>query len=389
MSGTPHVLSVNTGSTSIKLGLYRFGSGGEECRLEVVASGIGEPAGELHVGGGRDREAPAPFRAASHTEALGGVLAILERRGLPAPDAIGHRLVHGGAAHRSPERITPQLLRDLEAAVPLAPLHLPPALQAIRAAAARFPAHPQVACFDTGFHRGLPELAQRLPLPDTLWREGVRRYGFHGLSCEYVVETLGEKARGRLIIAHLGGGASLTAVRDGRPVDTSMSFTPAGGIMMGTRCGDLDPGVLLYLLRRGRSAAEVERVVEHESGLLGVSGRSADMATLLAAGGDRRAALAVDLFAYQVRKRIGAYAAVLGGLDRLVFTGGIGEHAAPVRAAACRDLEFLGVRLDPARNADGAGRISADGAPCEVLVMATDEDRMIARHTHRLLSAAS
>ncbi|HEB80284.1 MAG TPA: acetate/propionate family kinase, partial [Chromatiales bacterium] len=228
----------------------------------------------------------------------------------------------------------------------------------------------------------LPQRAQRLPLPESLWAEGVRRYGFHGLSYEYVLESLDAKAAGRLIIAHLGGGASLAAVRDGRPLDTTMGFTPLGGIMMGTRSGDLDPGVLVYLLRRGYDAARVERLVEREAGLLGVSGRSAELATLLAhRDTDPRAALAIDLFAYQVRKQIGAFAAVLGGLDRLVFTGGIGEHAAPVRAAACDGLDYLGVRLDPKRNAAGVERISADGAGCEVLVVATDEDRMIARHT--------
>ncbi len=382
MSGAPHVLCVNSGSTSLKLAVFRFAADGEERLLDAEVSGIGDAGGGLRVRRPALAEERTQCRFADHGAALTALLPLLERNGLPVPDAIGHRLVHGGPAHRTPERITPALLLELEAVIPLAPLHLPPALEAIRACSAYFPARPQVACFDTGFHRDLPQRAQRLPLPESLWAEGVRRYGFHGLSYEYVLEALDAKATGRLIIAHLGGGASLAAVRDGRPLDTTMGFTPLGGIMMGSRSGDLDPGVLVYLLRRGYDAARVERLVEREAGLLGVSGRSAELATLLAyRDTDPRAALAIDLFAYQVRKQIGAFAAVLGGLDRLVFTGGIGEHAAPVRAAACDGLEHLGVRLDPKRNAAGAGCISVDGAGCEVLVVATDEDRMIARHT--------
>lgn len=382
MSGARSVLCVNSGSTSLKVAVFDLGADREERRLDAEISGIGATEALLSIRRAGDDEERRTFRAAGHGSALA---ALLKSGGFPVPDAIGHRLVHGGAAHRVPERITSALLQELEAVVPLAPLHLPPALEAIRAAVGHFPRCPQVACFDTGFHRHLPELAQYLPLPQSLWSQGVRRYGFHGLSYEYVLAALGEKRSGRVVIAHLGGGASLAAVRDGRPLDTSMGFTPSGGIMMGTRSGDLDPGVLLYLLRRGYDAARLERLVEHESGLLGVSGRSADMVTLLANRGDRGAALAVDLFAYQIRKQIGAFAAVLGGLDRLVFTGGIGEHAAPVRAAACAGLGYLGVYLDAARNAEGATRISADGAACEVLVVATDEDRMIARHTREVV----
>jgi acetate kinase len=228
----------------------------------------------------------------------------------------------------------------------------------------------------------MPELAQRLPLPEWVWDEGIRRYGFHGLSYEYVLATLGPAARGRVVIAHLGNGASLAAVRDGRPVDTTMGLTPTGGLVMGTRTGDLDPGVLLYLLREKRYDADaLARLVDREAGLLGISGTTSDVRALLAArDGDPRAALALSLFSYQARKHIGAMAAVLGGLDTLVFTGGIGEHAAPVRAEICAGLEHLGVRLDPERSERSVDPISAHGSACIVRVIATNEDLMIARH---------
>ena len=238
--------------------------------------------------------------------------------------------------------------------------------------AARFADLPQVVCFDTAFHRPMPELAQRLPLPGELWDKGVRRYGFHGLSYEYILDAVGSAGSGRLIIAHLGNGASLAAIRDGQPRETTMGFTPTGGLMMGTRTGDLDPGVLLYLLdQEGYDPPRLGRLVNQEAGLLGVSGTSPDMKTLLAA--------------CDVRKHIGALAAVLGGLDMLVFTGGIGERAAPVRREVCDGLEYLGIRLDPGRNDAHADPVSAAGSPCAVRVIPTNEDLMIARHTHALI----
>ncbi|HQU16190.1 MAG TPA: acetate/propionate family kinase [Gammaproteobacteria bacterium] len=389
LSDLRHILCVNSGSSSLKLSVFRFEAAREVRVLNAEAHGIGDVGGSLRLRSQDGVEEVVELRSSNYGEALAQFLASLEGNGLPPPDAIGHRLVHGGKAHREPEKITPALLGELEAVISLAPLHLPPALEAIHTCSRYFPGHAQVACFDTGFHRNLPARAQRLPLPEALWEQGVRRYGFHGLSYEYIVAELGPKASGRLVVAHLGGGASLAAILDGRSLDTTMGFTPAGGIMMGTRCGDLDPGVLVYLSRCGYDSARIERLVEREAGLLGVSGRSAEMAVLLAhREADPKAALAVDQFAYQVRKQIGAFAAVLGGLDRLVFTGGIGENAAPVRAAACAGLEFLGVQLDPDRNNVGAERISSDGAACEVLVIATDEDRMIARHTHEMLFGA-
>ncbi|HZR81075.1 MAG TPA: acetate/propionate family kinase [Candidatus Binatia bacterium] len=405
------VLSVNSGSSSLKLSLDEIGATrADERRLaagSVDAIGLGESRLALRDAAGRNlrdgASACADHPAAMHAllDALGdaGLLgdphdtsergAARERQ--PARlDAAGHRVVHGGSDHVAPERIDDALLEDLRRLTPYAPLHQPAAIACVEAVRERFPSLPQVACFDTAFHRRMPEVAERLPLPSRLWDEGVRRYGFHGLSYEWVVSELGAEALGRAVIAHLGNGASLAAVRDGRSIDTTMGFSPTGGLMMGTRSGDLDPGVLLYLLReRGMSPADVDRVVNHEAGLAGVSGTSSDMRALLAArASDARAALAVEMFCWLLRKHVGAMAAALGGMDALVFTGGIGEHAAPVREETCRGLEHLGVRLDRDRNAGHAAVISTPGSSCTVRVVAADEDRMIARHTARTLSRA-
>ena len=375
------VLCVNSGSSSLKVALYED----ETPIASGAVEGIGLAEGRLTV---RDaaarvlREEPGVFPEAS--AALHGVLAAA---GLPAPDAAGHRIVHGGADHAVPERVTPPLLAALRTLVPLAPLHLPAALDGIDAVSAHFPELPQVACFDTAFHRRLPAVAQRLPLPRALRAKGIERYGFHGLSYEYVVATVGAATLGRAVIAHLGNGASLAAVCDGLPVDTTMGFTPTGGLMMGTRSGDLDPGVLVHLLmHEGYDAAAIERLVDHESGLLGVSGVTSDMKALLETRATRpEAAEAVELFCYVLRKHIGAFAAVLGGIDTLVFTGGIGERAAPVREDTCRGLEHLGIQIDRTRNARHDPVISAPGSACTVRIVPTDEDLMIARHTRALL----
>jgi acetate kinase len=290
-------------------------------------------------------------------------------------------VVHGGE-HTRPERVNAELLERLHALTPLAPLHLPAALAGIEAVSERLPQVPQVACFDTAFHAGLPDYAGTLPLPRRFRELGIRRYGFHGLSCESIVRELDARAQGRVVVAHLGSGVSLTALLDGRSVDTTMGFTPAGGVMMGTRSGDLDPGVLLYLMReQGLDADALEQLLNREAGLLGVSGLSPDMSVLL--GRDEPGSrLAVGLFAYQVRKAVGALATTLGGLDRLVFTGGIGEHAAPVRRSICDGLQHLGIQdLDV-----GARRISAEGSDIEVLVIPADEERIIAQHCRRYLT---
>jgi len=379
------VLCVNSGSSSLKMALYE-----DEIRIAWGAvEGIGLGEGRLTV---RDtaarvlRDEPGAFR-----DARTAMHGMLTGTGFPAPDAVGHRIVHGGPDHAAPEHVTPQLLAAIRAMVPLAPLHLPAALHGIDAVGAHFPEVPQIACFDTAFHRRMPAVAQRLPLPHALRAKGIQRYGFHGLSFEYVVATLGAATLGRAVIAHLGNGASLAAVRDGLPVDTTMGFTPTGGLMMGTRSGDLDPGVLVHLLAHERyDAAAIERLVDHESGLLGVSGMTSDMKVLLETRATHpHAAEAVELFCYAIRKHIGAFAAVLGGIDTLVFTGGIGERAAPVREETCQGLEHLGIRIDPERNARHDAVISPPGSTCTVRIVRTDEDLMIARHTRALLARSA
>jgi acetate kinase len=270
----------------------------------------------------------------------------------------------------------------LKELVPFAPLHLPNQVAMIEAVAAHFPDLPQVACFDTAFHSRMPEVAQRFALPRKLWEQGIKRYGFHGLSYEYVVGKLGAALGRRAIIAHLGNGASMVALKDGMPMDTSMGLTPTGGFMMGTRSGDLDPGVIIHLMKAGYSADQLETLVDHQAGLLGVSGQTSDMKVLLQKSqNDPAAAMAVRMFAYQVQKFVGGFAAVLNGLDTLVFTGGIGERGAVVRAQICSGLEYLGVALDASANGRNAEVISPAVGKCTVRVIQTDEGLVIARHT--------
>jgi acetate kinase len=300
--------------------------------------------------------------------------------------------VHGGSRYSAPQRVDRELLDELRRLIPIDPNHLPQALSLIDRIAQRYPDVMQIACFDTAFHRSLPRVAQMYALPPRFWEAGVRRYGFHGLSCEFILESLrgidGAAAAGRVIVAHLGNGASLTAVRRGESVETTMGFSPAGGLVMGTRIGDIDPSVLLYAAQQEHAGPEaLSRLVNAESGLQGVS-TSHDMRDLLAREStDPRAADAVALFCHVARKHLGALAAVLGGLDTLIFTGGIGEHAAPIRERLCTDLAFLGIALDPDRNRDHAAIISRDGAAVTVRVMKTDEDRMLARHAARVMQS--
>lgn len=384
MPGAPIILCLNSGSSSLKFSVWDD----DDCLGEGEVEEIGRPGAFAWVRppGGEARRLAG--RWAGHREAAAGVFALLADHALPEPAGVGHRLVHGGQRHVAPERVTPALVAELRALIPLAPLHLPSGVAGVEAVAAGFPALPQAVCFDTTFHRGLPEVTRRLALPRELGdAAGIQRFGFHGLSYEYVLERLGPAGRGRVIIAHLGNGASMAAVRDGRAVDTTMGLTPAGGFMMGTRTGDLDPGVLLYLMReRGWDADRLDRLVNKESGLLGVSGTSGDMKTLLERRErDEAAALAVSMFCYQARKQVGAFAAALGGLDALVFTGGIGERAASVRAEICEGLDHLGIRLDPARNAAHADPASAADSGCAVRIVLTREDLMIARHSRAVL----
>ena len=347
-SGTDRVaaiLVVNAGSSTVKTALFTDAADPLTLDRSAVA---GTPAWD-------------PDRVAEHLHALSG--------GRPV-SAIGHRIVHGGPLHVAPTRLTPAVLVDLRAATPFAPNHLPAAIAIIERLERAFPSVPQVACFDTAFHRDLPDVARRLPIPSKYDAAGIRRYGFHGLSCEHVLEALRrsddpERARGRLVIAHLGSGSSVTAVHDGRSVDTSMGLTPLGGLVMSTRSGDLDPGVVAFIAKADDlDADQIEALFSQESGLKAISGHSGDMKILLDRT-DAASRLAVDIFVYQAKKWIGAFAAAMGGLDGLVFTGGIGEHATDVRDRICAGLKYL-------------GRVA-------VSVIPADEEIVIARATRALL----
>ncbi len=388
------VLALNAGSSSIKFALFRLvppAAPALACQGEVDGIGTAprfrarDPAGLVLA------EQTWPAGAGrTHEQLLGGLLDFAEHHlGTDKLAGIGHRIVHGGQDFFRPVRLTPAVLAALETLVPLAPLHQPHNLAPVRVLAASHPDLPQVACFDTGFHHTMAPLATRFALPRALHDQGVRRYGFHGLSYEFIAGALRARlpalAAGRVVAAHLGNGASLCAMADGRSVDTTMGFTALEGLMMGTRCGAIDPGVLLYLQQqRGMTVQAVEDLLYHRSGLLGVSGLSNDMRTLLASD-DPHAAEAVALFAYRIARETAALAGTLGGLDGFVFTAGIGAHAPPVRAAVCARLGWLGVELDPAANARGAGRISTAASRVAVHVIPTDEEAMIARHTEATL----
>jgi acetate kinase len=390
-----HILTINTGSSSLKAGLYAVGERKEELVLSAHAERIGQDGGRLAIkdGGGKvlvDRQTDMP----RHEQALEELFGWLRSNGFGGElRAVGHRVVHGGSKYSSPALITAQIVDALHELEQIDPDHLPQALAAIGFMGRAMPETPQVACFDTAFHRQMPRVAQMYALPRRYWDTGVVRYGFHGLSYEYIMEELrsidAKAADGHVVIAHLGNGASMAAVRGGVGIDTTMGFTPTGGLMMGTRSGDLDPGVLLYMLQsEGMSAEAVNKLVNREAGLLGVSGSSADMRDLLEReANDPRAAEAVELFCYTAKKYLGALAAALGGLETLVFTGGIGEHAVRVRERICAGLKFLGIELAPARNEANAAVISVEGSAAVVRVIQTDEDLVIARHTYRLINS--
>jgi acetate kinase len=385
------VLCLNSGSSSLKFAVYRVGS--DETRIAhgaVERIGLAPSRVWLQMGGDEPVE-DTHRQIDDHASAAREVFATLARHGLEGAAAVGHRVVHGGPELSTPRRVDGALLAVLHRLVALAPLHLPSEIAIIEAIARERPELPQIVCFDTAFHRGMPESAQRLPLPRALWDDGVRRYGFHGLSYEYVVWKLGPAARGRLIIAHLGSGASLAAVLDGRPVDTTMGLTPLGGLVMGTRPGDLDPGILLYMLQaRGYDAAGLGALLNDESGLRGLSGSTSDMKTLLERRAtDARAAEAVEIFCTSVQKHVGAFATVLGGVDTLVFTGAIGERAAPVRWEIGQRLRHLGVELDGSKNDAAAEVISVAAARCTVRIVPTNEELMIARHTAAVIASAA
>lgn len=394
-STLPCVLAVNGGSSSIRFALYETGATPRR-RFAGKIDRIGARGTTFIVEGPADTvQPPRRPRAAGHRAAATFLLDWLEAQpGFAAVRGVGHRVVHG-MQHAEPARVTPKLLVELRRIVPYDPEHLPREIELIEAFARRFPKLPQVACFDTAFHRTMPRVATLLPIPRRYAARGVQRYGFHGLSYAYLMTELRRldpaAARGRVILAHLGSGASLAAVRRGRSVDTSMGFTPAAGLVMSTRSGDLDPGLFYYLARtQGVSARQFQNMVNHESGLLGVSGISADLRDLCAReDADIRAAEAVELFCYQVRKWIGSFAAALGGLDTLVFAAGIGENSPRIRQRICAGLGFLGITLDAQRNGKNAGVISPAAARITVRVIRTDEELMIAKSVARVLGRRS
>ena len=389
------LLTINGGSSSIRFALY---AAGESLRLLLHGKldRIGVRGTNLIVkdAAGKQQDNCA-IEAADHRAAVSVVLDWLDaQQTFASIRAVGHRVVHG-MMHTGPELITPELLAELHRITPYDPEHLPREIELIEAIRQRHPSLPQVACFDTAFHRGMPRIAKLLPIPRRYQAKGVERYGFHGLSYAYLMEELlrlGDPAacKGRVILAHLGNGASLAAIRDGNSIDTSMSFTPTAGLLMSTRTGDLDPGLMCYLaLTEQMTATQLQQMVNHASGLLGVSEISSDVRDLLAREADDiRAAEAVGLFCYQAKKWIGSFAAALGGLDTLVFAGGIGENAPLIRERICEGIGFLGIALDNVRNTANASLISAEASPVTVRVIRTDEELMIARSVSRVLGLA-
>ena len=387
------LLAFNAGSSSLKFALYAA-SGRQLTRTAAgQIEGIGSaPHLSISSAGGAvaERRWPAGENL-GHEDLLGALFGEIERLlGADRLLGVGHRIVHGGSEFWRPTSLTDDVLRRLDKLVPLAPLHQPHNLAAVRAILTVRPGLPQIGTFDTAFHHTMPAVARRLALPRASEADGLRRYGFHGLSFEYIAGELPALAPecDRVVVAHLGNGASLCAMRGGRSLDTTMSFTPLDGLVMGTRCGALDPGVVLYLLRQGRDADALEDLLYHRSGLLGVSGISSDMRTLLAS--DAAAAReAVELFVFRCAREAAAMAASLGGLDALVFTAGIGENAPPVRAAVADRLAWLGVTLDGAANERNATRISRTDSRVAAFVVPTDEQLMIARHTLAVLRGRS
>jgi acetate kinase len=368
------ILVLNSGSSSLKFGAYSRGASDEVPLLTGSAEGIGRGSGALNILSGDGK--PLVTRgnvSESQTDALATVGKEVQQYIYAAPIAIGHRVVHGGPNLLTHQIITPQLLKELQAATHFAPLHIPQALSLITSAQSIFPSATQFACFDDAFHHSMPEVAAHLPIPQRYFDTGIRRYGFHGLSYESLVHHFGSQLPARSIFAHLGNGASLCAVQNGKSIDTTMGLTPTGGIPMGTRSGDLDPGILLYLMRNENlTTDQIEDLLNHQSGIFALSNGESDVKALVerAQKNDARAKFALAAFATAIRKTIGAYAALLGGLDMLVFTGGIGEHSEFVRIEATRGLEFLGLTTN------------------KIKVVPAQEELQIARHTRRLMLTA-
>lgn len=390
----PAILVVNAGSSSIKYAA---------CRSDDSADPVILGKGQIEGLGTRPRfvgrnergevlgENEWPADGFGHAQAMGFLIDWLEHNEADIHVvAAGHRVVHGGLLYSGPVRLTEAVLAELRQFEPLAPLHQPHNLAAIRALAEQFPDLPQVGCFDTAFHRTMPEVAQIFAIPYAMTKHGIRRYGFHGLSYEYIARRLPEFVpdASRVVVAHLGNGVSMCAIRDGRSIESSMGFTAVDGLPMGTRTGTLDPGLLLYLIQSlGWDAGRIEKLLYKDSGLLGVSGISNDMRALLASN-EEGARRAIDLFCYSIARQLGALAAVLGGIDAFVFTAGIGENAAPIREDVLRRAEWLGLRLDAAANRAGGPRLTTADSPVSAWVIPTNEEKMIAIHTRELLAAA-
>ncbi|MBH0189465.1 MAG: acetate/propionate family kinase [Nitrospira sp.] len=391
--GSSSILVINGGSSTLKFALFRSGDSPVR-ELSGLIDRIGSPQGTftwMQEGASHgDRRIVATL---DHASCLEPILECAQDKLAREPLlAIGHRVVHGGKEYREPQRVTPMVMEELQRLSPYDPEHLPAEIALLKECARRYPHLPQMACFDTAFHRDMPAVARLLPIPRRYERLGLQRYGFHGLSYAFLMKELArigrpDEAKGRVILAHLGNGASMAAVKTGRPIDTTMSFTPTSGLPMSRRSGDLDPGLVAYLARtEGMGADQFHKMVNTESGLLGVSETSADMRDLLKQEqDDSRAAEAVALFCYQAKKWIGALTATLGGLDTLIFTAGIGEYSPAIRTRICDGLEFLGVALDAARNEASDAVISKEGCGVTVRVMHTDEESEIAESVSRLL----
>jgi acetate kinase len=382
------ILVLNCGSSSVKAAIFE----GPERKLRVEARQLPTANATLRLEPANAAAEERSIPQQTPAEGVATVMRALDGRGwLQGVVAVGHRIVHGGREFKEPTMLTPYVLEVVRGLIPLAPLHLPAEIAAMEEIAQGFPDLPQVLCFDTAFHRSLPAYVERYPLPQELHDRGVLRYGFHGLSYEWVVQTLQQRGAlpRRMVVAHLGNGCSAAAVLDGRSVDTTLGMTALGGLPMATRPGDIDPGILLYLQRElGYSLEQVEQLLHFQSGLLGISGRSPDVQDLLALEAhDPRAALAIAMFCYAVSKSIGAFSAALGGVDAIVFTGGIGQYASSIRERVLARLGFLGAILDPVANKNNAAVISTADSAVRVEMIAANEEAMMAQHTARVFHA--
>jgi acetate kinase len=382
------ILTINSGSSSLKFGLFIERDRDEHALIQGNADAIGSDNGSLKI---KDEQGKSIHEEQQHflsqKEALVQIAKTLASLNLPKPAAIGHRVVHGGPHLVMHQRITDDVLSALQQAVHFAPLHIPPTVELIRHTEKIYPRAPQFACFDTAFHQTMPEAAYRFAIPKEYFAQGVRRYGFHGLSYASIVHALGKSLPAKVVIAHLGSGASLAAIANGKSVDTSMGLTPTGGIPMGTRTGDLDPGIPLFLMRNHKLDADaLEALLNHNAGLKALGGTN-DMRLLQKASdaGDHNAALAIEIFCRSIAKIVASYAAVLGGLDLLVFSGGIGEHSTPVRANVCGRLEWLGITLDANCNHESSSTISTNASRVAVRIVPSEEEKQIARHCRSLL----